>query len=91
MRKLFNRSIKQEDGSVLVENIFVGNSISTRTLDEKFGIREEGFYDRENEIELTLSAPKIFRCDSTAIRAIAQAKANERVYVVRQIHSEKFV
>lgn len=89
MKKLHTKSTKIDDNSTMVETIILAQGLSTRTLDRKFGIREEAFYNRDTNTELTLSRPQIFKCDSTFIRKVAGANSNERVYVVRQIHSEK--
>jgi hypothetical protein len=89
MKKLHTKSTKINEFSTMVETIILAQGLSTRTLDRKFGIREEAFYDSKENRELTLSAPIIYKCDSTFIRKVAGAKSNERVYVVRQIHSER--
>lgn len=91
MRKVYVKKSGRSDGSLLLETIIVAHALNHKTLDLKFGIREEGFLDRENERELTLSKPKIFVCRSEEVRKIAQAQQGEKVFVVRQIHQENHV
>lgn len=91
MRKIHTKHTKLNDGSVLVENVIVAHSLNLKTLSEKFCIREEGFLDLSREIECILSQPKIYRCNSTAIRNLVNAQKGETVFVVRQVHSEHFV
>jgi hypothetical protein len=91
MRKLFTKKSGQSDGSLLVETVIVAHSINSQILDEKFSIREEGFLDLANERELILSRPKIYVCNNSTIRNIAQAQAGEKVFVVRQVHQENWI
>lgn len=88
MRKVYTKSSSKPDGSLLVETVIVANSLNHRTLDEKFGIREEGFLDYQNERELVLSQPKIYVCKNDKVRNITKARAGERVFIVRQLHQE---
>ena len=91
MRKVYSKSTGLPSGASLVETIIVAHSLNLRMLAEKFSIREEGFLDLENERELVLSPPKIFKCDSEQIRRIAGAKKGEKVFVVRQEHQENYI
>lgn len=91
MRKVYIKKKGQPDGSLLVETVIVAHSLNHKTLDTKFGIREEGFLDLPNERELTLSKPKIFVCKNDKVRRIVQAQAGENVFVVRQVHQENWI
>jgi hypothetical protein len=91
MRKVYVKRSGQLDGSLLLQTILVGHSINHKTLDAKFGIREEGFLDLENERELTLSKPEIFVCNSSRVRKILNAKSGEKVFVIKQVHKENFI
>lgn len=91
MRKVYTKKTNQADGSTLVETIIVAQNLNHKSLEAKFGIREEGFLDRKEMRELTLSEPKIYRCDSTAIRSLAGVQKNERVFVVRQTEKEDYI
>lgn len=91
MRKIITKQTPLANGDTQVETVFVGKSINRKTLDENWGIREEGFLDREREVELTLSKPKIYVTRNAAIRSLTGAKKSENVFIVRQIHKERFV
>lgn len=91
MRKVYTKTSGLPTGASLVETIIVAHSLNLRMLAEKFSIREEGFLDLENERELVLSRPQIFKCDSEQVRKIAGAKKGERVFVIRQTHQENHI
>jgi hypothetical protein len=91
MKKIHTSTVAKSDGSVMVQTVILASGINPKALANKFGIKEEIFYNQEREIELSLSSPKIYICKDSTIRSIAGAEANERVYVVRQIQKEKFV
>ena len=91
MRKVYSKSTGLPSGASLVETIIVAHSLNLRMLAEKFSIREEGFLDLENQRELVLTRPKIYRCSSEKIRKIANAKKGEKVFVIRQEHQENYI
>lgn len=91
MRKLYTKLEKQEDGSVLEFTVAVGRAINRRILKESLGIQEERFVNQELEIELILGKPKMYVCNSTAIRQLAQAQPKEKVFVIKQLHTERSI
>lgn len=88
MRKAWTKQIPQADGSTKAQTCILAPSLNLKTLDRKFGIREEGFLDTENRRELVCEEPRIFLCNSVEIRSLVKAQSWERVFVVEQVQRE---
>ena len=91
MRRIAKKSSAQTDGTVLFQTIVVAHSINLKTVEQVLGIRAESFYNQVEQIELLLSKPTIQVCDTDAVRKLAGAKQGEKVFIINQIHSERFI